>query len=247
MQDGLALQLWLAVVAGFFNGFTHCAGMCGPIVLSFSVVSKSVNGGLQIPFWTRLIPHLLYNSGRILTYTILGLGLGSVGMVLDKSLLGTPLMGMVQVAGGLLVVLMSLGILIQSLALRFSFLWNFTHGFVLRSLSRFKNRHAFFGGMTLGFLPCGLVYAMLIVSLALPPVFFLPHPLASAAIMFAFGLGTFPAMAIVGFFGEGLSPVFRQGMRFFSAVFLAFYGVWMILEGLGVFQGHHHVGHSCIQ
>ena len=48
---------------GFTIGFGHCIGMCGPLVVSFSLRLKDRN---------ILIPQLLYHSGRILTYSLLG-------------------------------------------------------------------------------------------------------------------------------------------------------------------------------
>ena len=44
-------------------GFGHCIGMCGPIVVSFSLNLKGKN---------LFLPHLLYNTGRVITYNILG-------------------------------------------------------------------------------------------------------------------------------------------------------------------------------
>ena len=51
------------LATGFAVGFGHCIGMCGPIVVSLSLNLKDKN---------LLIPHLLYNSGRVVTYVVLG-------------------------------------------------------------------------------------------------------------------------------------------------------------------------------
>ena len=55
---------------GLTVGFGHCIGMCGPIVVSLS---------LNLKGQTLLVPHLLYNTGRVITYTILGGIMGATG------------------------------------------------------------------------------------------------------------------------------------------------------------------------
>ena len=63
--------LYLAfLVTGFTVGLGHCIGMCGPIVVSLSLNLKERNP---------LLPHLLYNTGRVITYAILGGVAGTLG------------------------------------------------------------------------------------------------------------------------------------------------------------------------
>ena len=60
----------LFLTTGFTVGFGHCIGMCGPIVVSLS---------LNLRGRSNLGPHLLYNVGRMTTYTILGGLMGLTG------------------------------------------------------------------------------------------------------------------------------------------------------------------------
>src|SRR5947208_2079410 len=53
-------------------GTVHCVGMCGPLALSLPVVSKND--------FARFISALLYNMGRVFTYSILGAIVGFAGL-----------------------------------------------------------------------------------------------------------------------------------------------------------------------
>ena len=81
-------------------------------------------------------------------------------------------------------------------------------------------------GMLNGLLPCGLVYLALISSVAAGSF------LNGAAYMFAFGLGTLPAMMAVGFFKQWFSPTLRSRMRRLTPVLMAVAGIWMVGRGL---------------
>ena len=58
------------LTTGFTVGFGHCIGMCGPLVVSLSLNLKGKH---------LLLPHLLYNTGRVITYTVLGGIMGATG------------------------------------------------------------------------------------------------------------------------------------------------------------------------
>ena len=64
------MELWTAFVIGLV-GSLHCVGMCGPIVAALPIDTRSrmsLIGG-----------RLLYNIGRVITYTLLGIIFGLVG------------------------------------------------------------------------------------------------------------------------------------------------------------------------
>src|SRR5262245_15083137 len=67
-------MLWAAIIAGFSLGAVsslHCVGMCGPLALALPVhhLSKA----------KQLLSLLLYQSGRIITYSLFGLIFGLAG------------------------------------------------------------------------------------------------------------------------------------------------------------------------
>ncbi len=145
-------MLWTALVLGFLGSF-HCIGMCGPIALA-------VGGKSGQPFlWNKII----YNLGRSLTYSLLGLVIGSIGFSL--SLAGVQ-QG-VSIAMGLMVVLLSVS---YKKADKFLTIPAFS-GIVVWIKSRLTkylrngSKLAFFStGLVNGLLPCGMVYMALIVA-----------------------------------------------------------------------------------
>jgi uncharacterized protein len=65
-----AVELFLVLVLGFLGSFGHCAGMCGPIAVAFSLSEQKER---SLPF------HLLLNLGRLLSYALVGVAIGGLG------------------------------------------------------------------------------------------------------------------------------------------------------------------------
>jgi len=64
---------------GFFGGL-HCIGMCGPIVLAYSVnLSSHIKEKSYLKSFTVFLNHIAYNFGRTATYTVFGIIAGLVG------------------------------------------------------------------------------------------------------------------------------------------------------------------------
>lgn len=211
MANGQLIPVFLAGLAGSY----HCVGMCGGFACSLAPDPKSKS--------RTIVRHLFYNSGRLATYVFLGAVAGTLGM---------NLAGHGSVATVLLVQ--------KSLALLAGFLmfamaWKF-----LRPQPRFAspnnedpNNIALIHiplntllktpgssapialGVLNGFLPCPLVYAFLALAATAT------DPLAGMTVMGVFGLGTFPAMIAVGWFGLRLR--LKQKQRFMKAA------GWLIL------------------
>lgn len=189
------MALFFFLSTGFAVGFGHCIGMCGPIVVALT---------LKSPGERPLLPHLLYNAGRIVTYTVLG---GIVGASGSFTGLAAHLMGVqkaVMIGTGLLIIITGLimggwlpmGRIFVSVSQ--------DSGLIFRGykrLSRASERPAacFPLGLLLGFLPCGPVYTALLAAARLTMADTPPAAgfLMGAAAMAAFGLGTFPALILV--------------------------------------------------
>ena len=87
------------LATGFAVGFGHCIGMCGPLVVSLS---------LNIKDKKLFIPHLLYNTGRIITYSILG---GVMGITGSFTLVASHIAGIqkgAMIFAGVLIIIMGL-------------------------------------------------------------------------------------------------------------------------------------------
>ena len=162
------------------------------------------------------VRHLLYNSGRLTTYCFLGALAGALGQVICTRQ-GTTFTAARRLAGRRRAILAIVaGLLMIAMALQFFGLLQAFHrltvGFgsstfalSLRSLLTTRNRAAPLAfGVFNGFLPCPLVYAF--AAEAASTFQALPGSLTMAS----FGLGTFPAMLMMGGVGRVIAPAWRQ-------------------------------------
>jgi hypothetical protein len=183
----------LAFVVGVFSAL-HCIGMCGGIVgaLSFSLPDQTRRS------WARLTLFLLaYNTGRTASYAIAGALFGSFGGVLLDAGLRSSLHGGLRWLAAVVVV--GIGLYIAGWFPRITLVERFGEP-VWRRLEPFGRRllpirtlpRAFLYGSIWGWLPCGLVYTMLISAPAQGGA------MAGALYMALFGLGTLPVMVATG-------------------------------------------------
>lgn len=205
--------IFLAGLAGSF----HCIGMCG----GFACAIGSDPRGPR----ATLLRHLTYNTGRLTTYCFLGAVAGYLGLLAtghaDIGATGVMQRALALISGALMVVigLQFLGYLARwRLALRGG-------GYLAQALrSLLGETHpamplAF--GVFNGFLPCPLVYAFAAQAAASA------GPLPGILTMAAFGLGTFPAMLLMG--GVGARQRLR-GVRIAGA-FVVLLGVITLARG----------------
>jgi sulfite exporter TauE/SafE len=166
-------------------GGVHCAGMCGGIVAALA----GQGGGPRLPL------HLAYNGGRVLSYTLAGALAGAAGGLLLDGVLP------VQLALYVLANVMLIGLGLYLAGVSSVVAWIERLGMALwrriqpltRSLLPADTLPRALGlGLLWGWLPCGLVYAVLTTALLTGDA------LDGAAIMAAFGLGTLPNLLLAG-------------------------------------------------
>jgi sulfite exporter TauE/SafE len=189
---------------------------------------------------------LLYNLGRLTTYAFLGVLAGSIGEVLCTSAgitntvydspLGTT-QQFLAIASGLLMLLMALQFLglqrLHHVAAGFGG-GALTSGFHGLLAARGRSAPLAFGVFN-GFLPCPLVYAFATQAAASA------HGLSGMMTMLAFGLGTFPAMLMMGGVSWTLGPAWRhRGVRV-AGGFILVLGLITLGRGLLPLTGHGHV------
>lgn len=206
------LDLLLIGTLGFLGSFGHCAGMCGPLTMAFSL-SNSRNDKLAAFRF-----HLLLNLGRIAAYAFVGAAIGGLGSVLIAGgfLAGTgsELRRAIALLTGTMLIWFGVVQIQPNLLPRLPLLHPISHdrvGQAMSKLSAQKNRWVPIGlGLLWGLIPCGFLYAAQIKAAETG------NPVFGAATMLAFGLGTLPTMLGVGFFAGRLSAnrrsqLFRMG------------------------------------
>lgn len=222
------MELWTALALGFLGSF-HCIGMCGPIALSVPG-SDQQSGAL-------LLRGILYNSGRVATYALLGFVLGILGM-------GASIAGYQNV----------LSIVLGAVIIFFAVLPKFKsnrkahplYSKLTKKISSligalYKDRNngsVFVIGVLNGLLPCGFVVTALAVALITDTAF---HSMLYMAL---FGLGTIPAMLMLNMAPTFLSPKIRSKLRPFSMYFAIFLGLLLIYRGIMMTGGHG--GHGMV-
>jgi hypothetical protein len=228
-------------VAGFAGSF-HCIGMCGGFACA---LGRDPRG-----HGTTILRHLLYNSGRLTTYCFLGVLAGALGEVVctrqgaTVTLLGGSLDAaerVLAIVAGLLMIAMALQFfgLLQAFHRLTAGFGSSTFALSLRSLLTTRNRAAPLAfGVFNGFLPCPLVYAF--AAEAASTFQALPGFLTMAS----FGLGTFPAMLMMGGVGRVLAPAWRQrGVRLAGGGILV---LGLITLGRGLLPLGAHMSHGLL-
>ena len=203
---------------GLVSSF-HCVGMCGPLALALPVQyldkSHQVKG------------YFLYNSGRVITYSVLGLVMGLAGRRLY-------LAGWQQdfsIVSGIIILVM----LFKTYLLPATIRQYMSNAFVKplmnliwRLMSIRKLYACFLLGMANGLLPCGMVYFALITAINGTSL------LAAVGFMFLFGLGTLPAMLALSLSGLKLGLNARIQMKRVIPYVIASMAVVLILRGMNL-------------
>lgn len=208
----------------------HCIAMCGGINLSQCLPRGGVSEGSQSRF-SALRPALLYNLGRVISYTAAGFVLGLVGFLFGGGAdAGLPvlLQGILKlIAGGLMVVI---GVNMLGI---FPFLRKFQPGIphIFAGNTRgAKNESAspLTVGLLNGLMPCGPLQSMQIVSLVSG------NPFSGALSMFLFSLGTVPLMLGLGSIVSALGKKFAAKVMSAGAVLVVVLGLAMISQGVNL-------------
>lgn len=219
-----AWEFYVIFALGLFSSL-HCVTMCGPIVLSYSLPLGSRK------FSDQAFAHVFYNFGRILTYSLLGAiaGLfggtvGFIGQLAGYENVAAIVAGVLMVAAGLIM----LDLFPSKRLQKFNPLL-YTSRFLKPLGGRFSSSSIgskFSLGLMLGFLPCGLIYAALLKSMATGTV------IAGALTMMAFGLGTAASLLAIGIFSTAFSfRLSRWGSRL-AAVSVLLLGLFMVSRGV---------------
>ncbi len=218
-----------AFLVGLLGG-VHCVGMCGGIVgaLTLGLPEAQRSGWGQLPY------QLAYNLGRIASYTLAGALVGGLGLLLAGMM---PVYLAQRALQGLAAVFMiALGLYLAGwwMGLRRveqagGSIWRRLEPFGRKLLPVRSPAQALLLGLVWGWLPCGLVYSVLIWTVSAGGV------LEGAGLMLAFGLGTLPNLLLMGAAAAWLGGyVRRPAVRQIAGGLVILFGVYLLAQALGL-------------
>ena len=215
-MNELAAALTTALLAGLL-GSAHCLGMCAGISGLFALHAGVTGLRRQLPM------AIAYNGGRLASYALLGLAIAALGGRFVK--LAPALAGPSRLAAGVLIILIGLQIafdlrMLGGLERMGGAVWERVAPFARGLLPVTSLPRALGLGLLWGLLPCGLVYSVLLVAASSS------QPGDGALIMFAFGLGTTPAMLLTGLGAARLAQSLQQRSTRL--------GAGLLIVGLGI-------------
>jgi len=202
----------LAFMIGLF-GSIHCVGMCGPLAFAVPTFREG---------WFYLVFNkLLYQVGRIISYSMLGILIGLTG----KQLWLSGLQQGLSIASGIL-------ILAAAVCRFFKFSFAGSETIFLKKFDRLfglalKHRaNHLIIGMLNGLLPCGFVYLAMAGAINTGGI------VNAVSYMCWYGLGTLPLMFLAGISTGFTSAIFRKKMNKAVPYFMLCLGIWFVLRGL---------------
>jgi len=192
----------------------HCVGMCGGIMLSQSLSKESRNR------FEAIQPALLYNAGRVVSYTILGGIIGALGSVFSLSIAAKAAM---QLIAGVFMIMMGFNMAGFSTFRRFQpKLPNFA------CKAKNSSGSPFVVGILNGLMPCGPLQTMQLFALGTGSA------AKGALAMFVFSIGTVPLMLTFGALSGLLSKGYTKKILKFSGVLIIVLGLIMGNRGLAL-------------
>ncbi|SHJ48265.1 Sulfite exporter TauE/SafE [Clostridium amylolyticum] len=192
----------------------HCVGMCGGIMLSQSL-SKESNNKLEA-----IKPGLMYNLGRVISYTILGGIVGALGSVFSLSITAQAIM---QIIAGVFMIIMGFNMAGFSTFRKLSI--KLPH-----SVCKAKNKSGspLIVGLLNGLMPCGPLQTMQLFALGTGSA------AKGALSMFVFSIGTVPLMLTFGALSGLLSKGYTKKILKFSGVLIIVLGLIMGNRGFAL-------------
>jgi len=217
-------MIWSAFILGL-GGSLHCVGMCGPIAMALPISAETKRKML----WQAI----LYQLGRVCTYTFLGVSFGMLGW-------GVALAGYQKTFSLVLGISILAFLLCMLIGTQTTFrpliqiqkMFGFQRyiAFVKQKMGKAlaKPNSTFQVGLLTGLLPCGLVYVALAGSLAIS------DPWMGGLYMAIFGLGTAPLMTLLMAGHRFLPRSVNQYIRKLTPAFLFAFALILIWRGMAL-------------
>ena len=216
------------LLAGLAGGFGHCIGMCGPVVAAYSFGEQRL----------RYLHHILYNLGRITTYMFMGAVVGLTGsfLVLTSSI--EKIQAAIMVLAGISIIIMGIAIGGWIPVRRSPKSSSWLSSTIQKTMELFKGPRTagtyYPMGIVLGFLPCGLTYTALLAAAraAMDADNHLAGMLQGAFMLLFFGLGTAPALLLVGRVINIIGAKARDRLYKLASLIMILTGVYFVVKAL---------------
>jgi uncharacterized protein len=236
MNHYLAISGPISIIAAFVAGVAgsvHCLAMCGGLSGALGMRARR-NGAAPAKAFVHAAT---YQIGRITSYSLAGALVGTFGEILRAAFDVDRIAMISRFLAGIVLVLAAIGVLskwrpLSRLELLGGRLWNLAAP-AARAIPATGLRGSLLLGMVWGWLPCGLVYSMLLVA-ALGG-----STLLGAATMLSFGVGTVPAVLGAGLLGGQLwRAATARGLNLAAGSLLLVFGLMTMLGPLSL-HAHH--------
>lgn len=213
------MDLITPLTIGLIGSF-HCIGMCGPIVVALPLKKHNLI--------SKITGAILYNSGRVLTYSILGILFGILGR-------GIHMAGFQQWTSILLGSAMIISVLFPFVFREKITIAGLFSGLAARLILHLKKLftdRSYFSllmiGLLNGLLPCGLVYVAIAGAINSGDV------VLGALFMMLFGIGTIPLLLVASLASDAIGQRIRMKMQKVVPYFVFMLGVLFILRGMSL-------------
>ncbi|MDR1563447.1 MAG: sulfite exporter TauE/SafE family protein [Oscillospiraceae bacterium] len=211
-----AMSYGMLFVIGLLTS-VHCVAMCGGINLS-----QCIGGGIEPAKGSVLLPSFLYNLGRVISYTVIGVIIGGIGSAFNFT---STMQGALKLIAGVFMVIMGINMLgifpsLRKLSPRMP-------ASISKRLNAEKPKASspLIIGLLNGLMPCGPLQSIQIYALSTG------SPLKGGLAMLLFSLGTVPLMFGLGALSRILSKKFTHKAITVGAVLVAVMGLAMLSQG----------------
>jgi len=208
--------IFSALALGLLSSL-HCLGMCGPLVIG--IIPQNTTA------FNKTAVLVLYHSGRLFVYGLLGVLAGLIGQKLF-------IPNFQQTLSIGLGILLLIWVIFKYLKIQSFTQFSFINNFLNKAMGKFLNvtgdyKYLLLGGLN-GLLPCGMVY------IAMAGAFSLNSISSSFLFMIFFGAGTIPLLAVTSGLGLFFKAKARRFVVLIQPVFLAVFAILLIVRGLNL-------------
>lgn len=219
---------------GVVASVSSCMAVVGGLVLSMSAsFAKEAEANTYAPSnlgakeGSKVKPQLLFHIGRLASFFVLGGVIGSLGAVFTLGSTGTFVISLII---GIVMIILGLNLLEFHFIKRFQpTMPKFLSKYAMKATKINHTLTPLLIGIVTFFLPCGFTQSMQIYTLSTGSFF------AGALTMFAFALGTFPALALVSFSSLSVKDSKWSGVFFKTAgIIVVLFALFNIINGLVV-------------